>query len=72
MVKQHMEKKEMYELYPRKWLVINEPVCDESNGEILSGELLGVYEKREHAFYELGKIQPRLRSIALINSIAEE
>jgi hypothetical protein len=72
MIKQHMEKKTMYEMYPRKWLVINEPVCDESNGKILSGELLGVYDELDHAFYEAGKIQPPLRSSAIISSIQEE
>jgi hypothetical protein len=71
-INQHMDLKTMYELYPRKWLVINNPISEESNGEILSGELLGAFEKREHAFYELGKIEPKLRHIALVNSIEEE
>jgi hypothetical protein len=71
-MKQHMTKKEMFEKYPRKWLIVNDPVCDESNGEILSGELLGVYEERSHVYYEAGKIQPPLYHSAIINSLQEE
>ncbi|MCL2386484.1 MAG: hypothetical protein FWC89_02935 [Defluviitaleaceae bacterium] len=72
MVGQHLAKNEMYELYPRKWLLIKEPVQSKSTAEILSGELMGVYEEREHAYYEAGKLKPLPRCFAVISSLQED
>ena len=43
-IKCHLKKHEMYTLYPHKWLLILEPETSAVNGEILSGELVGVYD----------------------------
>ena len=65
-----MTVEEMYGLYPRKWLLVNNPVHRERDYEIVAGELLGVFEARADAHMEGGR--RKLRRRAVINSIQEE
>ena len=61
---------EMYGLYPRKWLLVNNPVHRERDYRIISGELLGVFDARADAYKEGGRRE--FRRLAIINSIQEE
>ena len=61
---------EMYDLYPKKWLLVNNPVHRESDYEIVAGELMGVFDIREEAHLEAGRRKLRRRTV--INSIQEE
>lgn len=61
---------EMYELYPRKWLVINDPIHRNTDGKVISGELLGVFSDQRSALLEFAKLN--LRTCAVLNSIQEE
>jgi len=65
-----MTKEEMFEMYPHKWLIVSEPKTRESDGEILGGELLGVFDERKDAYEEAMKLS--LRHGAIINSLQEE
>ena len=67
---QNMTVEEMYRLYPHKWLLVDNPCHRERDYEIVSGELLGVFDAREDAYKEGGR--RKFRHIAVINSIQEE
>ena len=65
-----MTKQEMYEAYPRKWLLINNPETSDENAEILSAELLGVYDDRPSAYADSYNFE--LVSYSIISSLQEE
>ena len=69
-VNQYMKREDMYLEYPHKWLLINNPEQRDSDGEIIGGELIGVFDNREVAGREGMKLN--LKSSAVINSIQEE
>ena len=61
---------EMYRLHPHKWLLVDNPIHRERDYEIVSGELLGVFDVRADAYKEGGR--RKFKHIAVINSIQEE
>jgi hypothetical protein len=70
MVGQILTKEKMYMMYPKKWLLVNDPKQRESDGEILSGELLAVFDNKNDARREGSK--RKLRCRAIISSVQED
>ena len=69
-VAEYMTKEAMYEKYPYKWLLISNPEIRECDGDIVAGELVGVFDNREVAGWEA--VTRKIKSRAVINSIQEE
>jgi len=70
MVAQYMTKEAMYEKYPHKWLLVSNPTLRECDGDIVGGELVGVFDNREVAGTEA--MVKKTKFYAVINSIQEE
>jgi len=68
----YMTKEELYEKYPRKWILISNPQSRESDGELVGGEFVGVFDTMEAADRAGGISGLNLKSAATINSIQEE
>ena len=68
----YMTKEKLYEKYPRKWILVSNPQRRESDGELLGGELVDVFDTMEAASRACGVNGLNLKSAAIINSIQEE
>ena len=70
MVNQYFSKEELYRMYPRKWVLISEPVLRERDGAVMGGEFVGVFDVRTDAKREA--FNRNLRFYSAISSLQEE
>lgn len=70
----YMTIREMYDKYPRKWLLVNNPTIREEDGDLTGGELVDLYDDRELASegFFMWKERLNITRYTIINSLQEE